>query len=468
MKKLFRILVVDDEASIRKRCVRLLSRKGYQVMGATNSTAALDLIEKKGNLFDLLLVDIRMPGMDGITLMEKVKAGNSALEVIIMTGYATVESAVKAMKYGAYDYLSKPFDADELLHSVDRIFEKKSLKDEIKVLRSQLEEREEKSFVLGTSMAMNRIINAIEKIAPVDCNLLIHGESGTGKELAAKAIHGHSGRREKPFVVADCAALSANLLESELFGHVKGAFSGAHADRKGFFEKAHKGTLFLDEVSELPIDLQGKLLRAVQEQTIVRVGSVKPIKVDVRIISATNRDLEERVREKAFRQDLFFRLNVVALTMPPLRERCEDIPVLAGYFLKRYCAKLNIDSNLFIPDEIMSIMCAYDWPGNVRELENAVQRAAVMAENGNISIEHILPSKPTDVSLPRIDADDALTFQEMRRKVMDDFTRRFLANSLARYDGNITKTAEAMNMRRTSLQRLMKKSGISGKSFRSK
>lgn len=466
MKEHFRILVVDDEVSIRKRCIRLLSRQGYQVMGASDSTAALDLIEKNGHLFDLLLVDIRMPGMDGITLMGKVKTVSPALEIIIMTGYATVETAVKAMKYGAYDYLSKPFDADELLHVVDKVHEKKTLQEEIEDLRNQLKDSRERSFVFGSSVAMNRVMNAIEKIAPVDCNLLIYGESGTGKELAAKAIHDRSGRRDQPFVVADCAALSAGILESELFGHVKGAFTGAHTDRKGFFEKAHKGTLFLDEVSEIPMDLQGKLLRAVQEQTIVRLGSVEPVKVNVRIIAATNRDLEERVKENAFRQDLFFRLNVVALIMPPLRERCEDIPVLAGHFLKYYTARLNLDQRLHIPDEILSMMCAYDWPGNVRELENAVQRAAVLAENGNIRIEHILPSGLMKAGFPHVQADQEITFQEMRRKIVDDFTRQYLARCLALNEGNITKTAQAMNMRRTSLQRLMKQFGICGKSFK--
>lgn len=467
MREHFRILVVDDEVSIRKRCIRLLSRQGYQVMGASDSTAALDLIEKKGHLFDLLLVDIRMPGMDGITLMGKVKTVSPALEIIIMTGYATVETAVKAMKYGAYDYLSKPFDADELLHVVDKVHEKKTLQEEIEDLRNQLKDSRERSFVFGSSVAMNRVMNAIEKIAPIDCNLLIYGESGTGKELAAKAIHDRSGRRAKPFVVADCAALSAGILESELFGHVKGAFTGAHTDRKGFFEKAHRGTLFLDEVSEIPMDLQGKLLRAVQEQTVVRLGSVEPVKVDVRIIAATNRDLEKRVKENAFRPDLFFRLNVVALTMPPLRERCEDIPVLAAHFLKYYTARLNLDQRLRIPDEILNMMCAYDWPGNVRELENAVQRAAVLADNGTIRIDHILPSGPMKTGFPDVQGDQGITFQEMRRKMVDDFTRQYLARCLALNEGNITKTAQAMNMRRTSLQRLMKQFGMSGKSFKS-
>ena len=291
----FRILVVDDENSIRKRCVRLLSRQGYHVIGASSSSAALALIKKEGAWFDLLLVDIRMPGMDGIELMEKVKAQKQSVEVIIMTGYATVETAVKAMKNGAYDYLSKPFEMDELLHLVKKVVEIRSLQQEIKELKTQLKGSREQPLVFGNSEAMNRVMRFIEKVAPVDCNILIQGESGTGKGLAAKAIHVRSSREDQPFVVADCAALSGSLLESELFGHVKGAFTGTHLDRKGYFEKADRGTLLLDEISEVPLDLQGKLLRAVQEQSVVKVGSAEPLHVNTRIIAATNRRLEELV-----------------------------------------------------------------------------------------------------------------------------------------------------------------------------
>ncbi len=464
----FRILVVDDEDSIRKRCVRLLSRQGYHVIGASSSSAALELIKKEGAWFDLLLVDIRMPGMDGIELMEKVKAQRQAVEVIIMTGYATVETAVKAMKNGAYDYLSKPFEMDELLHLVKKVVEIRSLQQEIKALKNQLKDTREQPLVFGNSEAMNRVMRFIEKVAPVDCNILIQGESGTGKGLAAKAIHARSSREDQPFVVADCAALSGSILESELFGHVKGAFTGAHLDRKGYFEKADRGTLLLDEISEVPLDLQGKLLRAVQEQSVVKVGSAEPLRVNTRIIAATNRRLEDLVGQRRFREDLFYRLNVVTLPMPALRDRREDIPLLAGHFLKWYTARLNLDQ-ISLPDEILEVMTAYDWPGNVRELENAMQRAVVMAEKGVISIKDVFPSRtgkgpgPPGLSGP---LHQDLSFQDMRRQVVRDFTRQYLARTLTDHNGNITNAAKAMGMRRTSLQRLIRQSGLSSREFK--
>ena len=464
----FRVLVVDDEDSIRKRCVRLLSRQGYQVIGVSSASAALALTEKKGAWFDLLLVDIRMSGMDGIALMEKVKAQRPAVEVIIMTGYATVETAVKAMKNGAYDYLSKPFEMDELLHLVKKVVEIKSLQQEIKELKNQLKDSREQPLVFGNSQIMNRVMRFIEKVAPIDCNILIQGESGTGKGLTAKAIHDNSRRENRPFVVADCAALSGSILESELFGHVKGAFTGAHLERKGYFEKAHGGTLLLDEISEVPLDLQGKLLRAVQEQSIVKVGSAEPLLVNTRIIAATNRHLEDLVRERKFREDLYYRLNVVTLTMPALRDRREDIPLLAKHFLKWYTARLNLDQ-VTLPNEILTMMTTYDWPGNVRELENAVQRAVVLAENGVISISDIFPSRtgkalgPSDPSNP---LPQASGFQDMRRQVVRNFTRQYLTHKLTDHNGNITEAAKAMGMRRTSLQRLIRQNGLSGREFK--
>jgi len=464
----FRILVVDDEDSIRKRCVRLLARQGYHVIGAASSLAALDLIKKEGAWFDLLLADIRMPGMDGLQLMEKVKAQRQAVEVIIMTGYATVETAVKAMKKGAYDYLSKPFEMEELLHLVKKVVEIKSLRQEIRELKNQLKEEQETPMVFGNSEAMNRVMRFVEKVAPIDCNILISGESGTGKGLVAKAIHARSKRRNKPFVVADCAALSASLLESELFGHVKGAFTGAHADREGYFEKADNGTLFLDEIGEVPQDLQGKLLRAVQDQSIVRVGAAEEIRVNTRIIAATNRDLENLVQQKKFREDLFYRLNVVAVVMPALRDRREDIPLLARHFLKWYTARLNLNQ-ILLPDAMLNLMTDYDWPGNVRELENAVQRAVVMAENSVISIEDLFPSGTKKDLYPfnrSSFSDGNGSFQDMRREVVRKFTEQYLTRLLTFHNGNVTRAAKTMGMRRTSLQRLISQSGLKSRDFK--
>ena len=462
------ILVVDDEDSIRKRCVRLLARQGYRVVGASDSKAALDLIHGRSNPFEIMLVDIRMPGMDGIELLERVKNLDASIEVIMMTGYAAVETAIKAMKSGAYEYLIKPFDVDELLHVVQNVVEKKSLQREVTELRNQLKGKRDRPLLFGSSAAMNQVSQFIQKVAPVDCNILIFGESGTGKELVAKAIHNSSPRSEHAFVVTDCAALSGALLESELFGHLKGAFTGASVDRKGYFESADQGTLFLDEVGELPLDLQGKLLRAVQDQVIVRLGSTQQIKVNVRIIAATNSDLEARVAQNEFREDLFYRLNVVNLTIPPLRERREDIPLLAQHFLKRFTAQLSLPDIPSISDETLEMLTIYEWPGNVRELENAIQRAVVLADNRELSLKDLLPPKALGTISCENPLKPGLTFRDMRRQVICDFTRQYLESCLRYHKGNITHTAKALGMRRTSLQRLLKQSGLDGRDFRNK
>jgi DNA-binding NtrC family response regulator len=466
MKDSIRILVVDDEASIRKRCVRLLARQGYSVAGVGDSHAALELIQGKNSPFDVLLVDIRMPGMDGLELLDRVKTIDSSVEVIVMTGYATVETAVKAMKSGAYDYLVKPFDVDELAHVVKNVAEKRCLQREVAMLRLQLQSGQDRPLLFGSSSSMNEVSRFIRKVAPVDCNILISSESGTGKELVARAIHANSPRRELPFVVADCAALSGGLLESELFGHLKGAFTGAHQTCKGYFETADQGTLFLDEISELPIGLQGKLLRAVQEQVICRVGSTQQLKVNVRIIAATNRNLEELVRQDAFREDLFYRLNVMTLTIPPLRDRKEDIPLLARHFLKRYTAQLSLPQVPRISDETMRKIMDYGWPGNVRELENAVQRAVVLAENGALSVENLLPAKIIRDAPLDNPPEDGRSFQKLRRQVVLDFTRTYLTRCLRSHEGNVSHSAKALGMRRTSLQKLLKESGLDARTFR--
>lgn len=468
MTENFKVLVVDDEDSIRKRCIRLLSRQGYTVIGAANSSTALKLLQNQRTGFDLLLVDIRMPGMDGIQLLKKIKMQRQSIEVIIMTGYATVETAVKSMKYGAFDYLSKPFDKDELLHIIDKVVKIKSLQQEVRELKSQLTETNEKPIVIGDSPAMNEVMRVIEKVSPVNSNILIQGESGTGKGVIAKAIHARSTRKKRAFVVADCAALSGNILESELFGHVKGAYTGAHTGRDGYFKKADKGTLFLDEIGEVPLDLQGKLLRAVQDQAFVKVGSTETTKVDARIIAATNRNLEEMVSKGEFREDLFYRLKVITLSLPALRERREDISLLAKYFLKWYAAKLNLDP-LFIPDEVLEIIVSHDWPGNIRELENAMQRAIVLAENNTLSIEDLFPDR-LEKDLVCFNYSDLLkkkiSYPEMKRKVVQNFTKQYLTQCLTFHKGNITNTAKTMGMRRTSLQRLVTQTGLSSKSFK--
>ncbi len=465
MDEPMRILVVDDEDSVRKRCVRLLARQGYEVIGAADGMAALDII--RATPCDVVLADIRMPGMDGIELLKRIKEFDASAEVIVMTGYATVETAVKAMKSGAYDYLTKPFEVDELLHVVKNVAEKKQLQREVEELKGLLRDQSGGPFLVGSSPVMNEVYRFIEKVAPVGCNILLMGESGTGKELVAKSIHARSPRKDNAFVVADCAALSGPLLESELFGHVKGAFTGAYTDRKGYFQTADKGTIFLDEIGELPLDLQGVLLRAVEDNVIYKIGSSKQLHVDVRIIAATNRNLEESVKRKAFREDLFYRLNVVSLRVPPLRERLQDLPLLLQHFINRYAAQLGIAKTPRIDDGLIQSLVRYHWPGNVRELENAVQRALVLAEDGRISLQHLIPvqdlSQPDNrsTSMPQ-----SGSFQEMRNQVVQDFTYGYVQECLRRCRGNVTQAAKALGLRRTSLQRLLRKIGLSADGFR--
>jgi len=466
MPETVRIIVVDDEDSVRKRCVRLLAKRGFQAVGATDGAVALDMVRR--NACDIMLVDIRMPGMDGIKLLEHVKAFNPEVDVIMMTGYAAVDSAVKAMKCGACDYLTKPFELDQLLQAVRAVVARKCLVEDKP--QHKTEPRlpgADGNMLVGDSQVLQDVRRFIDKVAPVDCNVVLYGESGTRKGLVTKRIHAMSRRSDKPFVVADCAALSGALLESELFGHVRGAFTDAYSDRKGYFEAAHRGTIFLDEIGELPLDLQGKLLRAVEENTVYRLGSSDPIKVDVRIIASTNKNLEELVQRRLFREDLFFRLNVVSFTIPPLRERREDIALLVEHFLKRYSERFTLRKVPRIAAESLDIISAYHWPGNVRELENAVQRGLVLAENDELSIGHLLPIKAiTDAGWDVTPGEGEQGFRAARKRAVEEFTRRYLEMCLQRNQGNVTRTAKELDMRRTSLQRLLKQAGLDPREYR--
>lgn len=464
MEEPLSIIVVDDEDSMRRRCVKLLSRQGYQVVGASESKAALELMQAKQ--FDVILVDIRMPGMDGIELMEKVKKRDPSLDAIVMTGYASINTAVKSIKKGAYDYLAKPFDSEKLLHVVDNLKEKRRAQQEISKLRSELEMQRDRPTVVGTPQFIDRVYRFIEKVASVDCNLLILGESGTGKGLLAKLIHYNSERAECPFVVADCAALAPSVLEDELFGHVKGAFTDAYASRRGYFETAESGTLFLDEIGELPLKLQARLLRAVQDQTIIKIGDTKPVKVDVRLLAATNRDLEAMVAEGSFRKDLLYRLNVISFRMPPLREHPEDISVLIDHFLKYYAARLNLPRVSKEAVEYLRSYKNYDWPGNVRELENAVQRALVIGHERPGPDISAGPAAGQDAIELSVDPNSDLGYQDLVRSVVSDFSRQYLERLLCKNQGNITHMSHDLGMRRTSAQRLVKRHGLDPKKYR--
>ncbi len=369
-----KILIVDDEASMREFLAILLGREGYLVETAADAESAL--LRLAEHSFDLILSDVKMPGLDGIALLERVKRFWPDTAVLMITAYTTAEDAVEAMKRGAYDYIAKPFKVEELKILVKNALEKFDLKKENVRLRRELRDRF--SGFIGKSRAMIELYTLIEKVAASNSSVLIVGESGTGKELAARAIHEQSPRRENPFVAINCSAIPETLMESELFGHKKGAFTGAIADKAGLFEQAEHGTLFLDEIGDLPFPLQGKLLRVLQEKEFRRVGGGESLKSDVRIVAASNRDLPAQLREGSFREDLFYRLNVIMLRMPPLRERIEDLPLLMEHFFRKYSGK-GVNGPVVTP-EALKILISYPFPGNVRELENMVERCTVLGE----------------------------------------------------------------------------------------
>ena len=466
MNETIRIIVVDDEDSIRRRCVRLLSNQGYEVVGASDSQGALKLVQS--DHFDLMLVDIRMPGMDGLELMQRIKARHPALETVVMTAYASVDTAVKAIKLGAYDYLAKPFDTEELIHLIGNLVDKIRSQREIKELRTKLERQRDLPLLVGDSPAMQEVKRIAEKVAKVDCLVSIQGESGTGKGLLANMIHLNSDRAERPFVITDCASLSPSVLESELFGHVKGSFTGANSDRKGYFETAQGGTLFLDEIGEMPLELQAKLLRAVQDQTITRIGESSPKKVDVRIITATNRDLEAMVKDRKFRHDLYYRINVISIRMPPLREHLEDVPLLFEHFLNYYAARLKLNR---VPpgacQALEEVEPGYPWPGNVRELENLVQRALVLGDGGPPQASPPGGEPAGDAIEVKVRLKPGLGYNELTQEAVSSFSRQYLEWLLKEKKGNISQAARAIGMRRTSVQRIIKRYGVDPKKFRS-
>src|SRR5256885_5122029 len=383
-----KILVVDDETSILKLLKEALTQWGYQVACVSTGTEALEAIRTE--LFDAAITDIRMPEMTGLDLLREIKRHDESIEVVVMTGYPTIASAVEALKEGAYDYLSKPLILDELRHLMARVTERRFLKGEVQSLRARLGEELSVNELVGNASLMQRVKEIIGKVATTDSPVLIEGESGTGKELVAAAIHRLSTRAKGPFIPVNCSAIPEDLLESEFFGHVRGAFSGAVSDALGLFRGANDGTIFLDEIAELSPGLQVKLLRVLQEMQVRPVGSTKAFPVDVRVIAATNRDLERAMTEGSFRQDLFYRLNVVRVTLPPLRERREDIPSLINHFLRRFNKRFHRDVRGVAP-EALAALSAYTFPGNVRELENLIERAFAMGSREQISLTD-LPS----------------------------------------------------------------------------
>jgi DNA-binding NtrC family response regulator len=441
-----RILVVDDEKGMRDS-MHMLLKDRYDVLLAQSGKEAINLVKK--HPIDLVLLDIRLPEIDGIEILKIIKGIDDSIEVIMVTAVITVGKAVEAVRHGAYDYITKPFDIEALSEQVEKIIEKRALSKENISLRKLLESDYQYEKIVGKSPAIREIFKAIEDVARSNATVLITGESGTGKELVARAIHNRSARKEKLFVALNCAAIPENLLESELFGHERGSFTGAVDRQIGKFEISNGGTIFLDEIGSLPLPMQAKLLRAIQEKEIERIGGGKPIPVDVRIIAATNSNLKAEIKERKFREDLFYRLNVIPIHLPPLRERKADIPLLAEHFLHKYNHEFGKKLKGF-KKEVLSLLTDYDWPGNVRELENLIERLVVLTRNGSIGAEKLPPEIKGETCLP---SSSEAKFKDAVRKFEADFIRQ----ALDRSGGKKSQAARLMGIHRNTLLQLEKK-----------
>jgi DNA-binding NtrC family response regulator len=460
-----RVLAVDDEEVVCESIRRVLTAEGYHVSTTTSSVEGVELLRKES--FDLLLLDIKMPEMDGIEVLRRARDVSPDTEVIIVTGYATIDTAVEAIKLGAFDYLEKPVSPPQLLVAAARALERKHLVNLTDRLRSELESRYSVGNVICSSPGMRKVMRLVARVAPTTSTVLITGETGTGKDVIARAIHYSSPRKDGAFVVADCASLSESLLESELFGHVRGSFTGAVKDRKGLAETARGGTLFLDEISTISPQVQGSLLRLIQEHEIRPVGSDKLVPVDVRLVAATNRDLQQMVDEGAFREDLFYRLSVFTIEIPPLRERMEEVPLLAHHFVKGFAEDFGKSIDAITP-QAMAVLEAHDWPGNVRELEHAMERAVLLADGHSIDLDAIpLGDQGHSVTWNDV-TDDAAALarqkQELRAAAVARAERLFVLKALRGADWNVSQAARDVGMARPNLHALMRKHGITSSS----
>jgi two-component system response regulator HydG len=445
-----RILVVDDQRNMRATLALMLRAAGYDVDEASDGANGVELGSK--GAYDIVLTDLRMGTLDGLTVLRAVRESSPNTEVIIMTAFGTIESAVEAMRLGAFDYIQKPFSEEELLTKVHRALERRRLAGHVELLTNEFRDRYRFENIVGRSQAIREVLGRIVRIAPTDATVLIQGESGTGKELVAKAIHANSKRSGRPYVPVNCAAISETLLESELFGHARGSFTGAVSARKGLFEEADGGTFFFDEITETPLSFQAKLLRAIQENEVRRVGENKPIQVDVRIIAASNQDLLTAVAEKRFRQDLYYRLNVARFVLPPLRDRREDIPVLFGFFLEKYNRKMGVRAR--VADNVLESLSNYPFPGNVRELENMVEQAVALSGGGTISLDDVLPAAQAP----------SRTSGRTLADVVDSAERTAIENALRECDGSRERAAELLGISSTTLWRKTTRLGISSPS----
>jgi len=446
-----KLLIVDDQRNMRTTLAMMLRGAGYDVEEAQDGDEGV--LKGTTGAFDLVLTDLRMGSKDGIEVLRATKTAQPMTEVIVMTAFGTIESAVLAMRLGAFDYIQKPFTEEELLVKVGKALESRRLAGEVALLTQEFKDRYKFENIVGRSASMREILGRIVRVAPTDAIVLITGESGTGKELVAKAIHANSKRAERPFVPVNCAAITETLLESELFGHAKGSFTGAVTARKGLFEEADGGTFFFDEIAETPLSFQAKLLRAIQENEIRRVGENKPISVNVRVIAATNQDLQRAIADKRFRQDLYYRLNVARFQLPALRERREDIPELLAYFLEKYKKKMGVDVR--VQDNVIEQLSRYDFPGNVRELEHMIEQAVALVPNGIITIDDLLAPTSTS-SAPPAGPGAGRTLAE----VVDTAERQAIEAALRECEGSRERAGELLEISPTTLWRKMTRLGI--------
>jgi two-component system response regulator GlrR len=457
-----KILVVDDDKNLLELARTRLEAANYAVSTAPGVEEASAAAAKDG--FDLAIVDLRLADEDGITLMEKLHALNPEMPVIILTGHASVEGAVEAMKRGAYTYLTKPFDPRELVLQIGRALESRKLANENQRLRGLLKEKYDFANIVAKSDIMQKLLEGVSRIAKSDSTVYIHGESGTGKELIAKALHLASDRKDKPFIAINCAAIPESLLESELFGHEKGAFTGAVRSTKGLFTQAHEGTLFLDEIGDMPLSIQVKLLRALEERQFYPVGSEKPVAVDVRVVVATKKDLVEEVKKGLFREDLFYRIHVIPIMLPPLKDRLEDIPYLVEHLLRKICQQTKKNVKGLTPKAMQKLM-QHDWPGNVRELENTLEYAVTMTQREIIGDELILQSRMSTAAMPSEDAIPAQLLPtpgslKTLKEARAEFEKAYLIRLLQMCDGKATRAAEIAGKYRADFYDLLKKHEI--------
>ncbi|MBD3305201.1 response regulator [candidate division KSB3 bacterium] len=451
-----KILVLDDEPDMAENLERILQSGGYETIVETDETKALALIEHEQP--DLLLTDLRMPEIDGMTLLEQIKTRQWDIPVIMLTGYASVDSAVEAMKKGAADYLSKPFAPEELLLKIRKALDWDRLQQENRYLRERIEHQERSEGIIGQHPSLLNVLKMVKKVARTDSRVLLVGESGTGKELIAQTIHRQSSRRDKPFFAVNCGALTESILESELFGHERGAFTGAIATKKGIFEAAKGGTLFLDEIGETALSFQTKLLRVVEKEEFFRVGGTHPIKTDVRLIAATNQDLHQAIQNSRFREDLFYRLSVVQIHLPPLRERREDIPLLSAHFLGIHSQKIAKKVKGIHPD-VMTMLMQYPWPGNIRELQNVIERAVIMVDpDHEIAPEH-LPFNLLPEDIPTTEA--APPDSQAPAEALKMAEREIIINTLKACDWNRSLAAKKLGIGRRTLYDKLARLGIS-------